>query len=524
MRLLCAGLLALAALAPAARADTVSPAPGAAAVTIYHASAVDTADLVRGDSDAIDQGLAFITETREIDLPAGPSEIRFRGVASTMVPQTAQIEGLPAGTIERNFDYDLLSPGSLLAKSIGRTVHLIRTNPKTGKETDTPAVVRSGPNGAMLEIDGKLEALRCSGLPERLVFDSAPEGLTDTPTLVVRTNAPVAGHFRITLSYIATALNWSADYVARLHKDGQSLDLSGWLTLANFGNTGFAHVPITAVAGRLNTTGEDKPVQTAPLPLATQCWPTDIQWWTRHAPLVSAFGDRELRLVPAPPPASGEIQTIVVTAERRAEESQLGDYKLYALPEPTDLPARETKQVQFLDLHDVPVARAYRFDIDADDTGTSTDDPATLVFRLANTAAGGIGKPLPAGQIAVTEPGLDGAPVFIGRTAVRDTAVGLPVELKAGEVFSVTMNRTMVDEKKLGSGSSEHTLRTFEIEVANRRSETVTAEIAQPYYDGLVTVESETRPHISDRGFAVWRLTLKPGERAQLRVTVDVRT
>ena len=160
MRPWCASLAALLLSAGGAWADTVSPAADAVTVTIYHTDGLQTSDLLHPEQNpwVLDQGLALITETRQIDLPAGPSEIRFRGVASTMVPQTATIDGLPAGALERNFDYDLLSPGSLLAKSIGRTVHLIRTDPKTGRFTDVTAIVRTGPDGAMLEVGGKLEA------------------------------------------------------------------------------------------------------------------------------------------------------------------------------------------------------------------------------------------------------------------------------------------------------------------------------------------------------------------------------
>ncbi len=63
--------------------------------------------------------------------------------------------------------------------------------------------MRGAPDGAMLEINGKLEALGCSGLPERLVFDSIPDGLTDTPTLSVRTDAPRAGRYAVARSAIS---------------------------------------------------------------------------------------------------------------------------------------------------------------------------------------------------------------------------------------------------------------------------------------------------------------------------------
>ena len=386
----------------AAFADTVSPAPGAVTVTIYHDDGLPTANLIRptAGSDLTDEGLALITETREIDLPAGPSVIRFRGVASTMVPQSAGIDGLPPGTLERNFDYDLLSPGSLLAKSIGETVHVIRTDPKTGKRSEIPAIIRGAPDGVMLDIDGKLEALHCAGLPESVVLDKAPDGLTDVPTLSVRTDAPAAGHYKVRLSYLATGLNWSADYVAHVRPGGRTLDLTGWLTLANFGATSFGRVPVQAIAGRLNVTGSDTPIHAATTPLGTQCWPTDIRWWMHRMLHFSDLMAGDFQSAPMPVIAYSRIETVIVTGSR-IDPRAIGDYKLYPLPEPTDMPARETKQVQFLDQADVPFERVYFHRIDQDRYQQGSDG-ATLTLRLHNVTESGLGKALPAGNFAVT--------------------------------------------------------------------------------------------------------------------------
>src|SRR5271170_7883132 len=235
--------IALLLASSAASADIISKGPDSVAVALYHDGPVDTSDLVHPSWNMLDDGLAFITETRTVDLPAGPAVLKLRGVTSTMVPQTADIQGLSAGVIEQNFDYDLLSPGSLLAKSIGETVRLVRTDTKSGKRIDETAIVRSGPDGAVFEINGKFEALRCSALPEKLVFEHIPGGLTDSPTLSVHTMAPADGRYAIKLSYIATGLNWSADYVAHIKPGSDTLELRGWLTLANFSDTGFDHVP-----------------------------------------------------------------------------------------------------------------------------------------------------------------------------------------------------------------------------------------------------------------------------------------
>ncbi|MBA3049624.1 MAG: hypothetical protein FP822_08690, partial [Brevundimonas sp.] len=174
-----------------AQVEVVSPGSERTAVVIYRDRPVDTAQLLERSNqpwERLDQeGLALIVETRTIDLPAGEAVIRLRGVATGIVPQTATLDGLPAQVVERNTDFDLVSPGSLLQRSVGEVVRVVRTNPATGEQVEKAAVVRSGPIGTVLEIDGRLEALNCSGLTDRILFDGVPEGLSDQPVLSIRT-------------------------------------------------------------------------------------------------------------------------------------------------------------------------------------------------------------------------------------------------------------------------------------------------------------------------------------------------
>ena len=74
-------------------------------------------------------------------------------------------------------------------------------------------------------------------------------GLTGTPTLSVRVHAAQAGRYQVKLSYLATGIDWTADYVARIHADGATLDLTGMATLANFSATSFADADVQLVGG-----------------------------------------------------------------------------------------------------------------------------------------------------------------------------------------------------------------------------------------------------------------------------------
>jgi hypothetical protein len=243
--------LALAFAAPAV-ADVVSPAPEAVTVTVYRDRPM-SAEQLRSEDDDDTSGLAMITETRTVDLPAGRTRVSFEGVADEIIPASAKLEGLPGRLIEHDFDYDLLSPGALIERSLGQGVTLRRTNPKTGKVTEEAATLRSGPDGVVVvTAAGGVEALGCGAGPQALVFDHLPPGLADKPTLSVVADTPAAGRYQLKLSYLTVRMSWSADYVARLAPDERSLDLTGWLTLSNRTGDSFAGAPTSVVAGALS--------------------------------------------------------------------------------------------------------------------------------------------------------------------------------------------------------------------------------------------------------------------------------
>jgi len=436
-----------------------------------------------------------------------------------MVPQTADVQGLPAGVIERNFDYDLLSPGSLLTKSIGQQVRLMRTDPKTGKSYEETAIVRSGPDGVVLQVGNKYEALRCSGLPERLVFDRAPEGLADQPTLSIRTNSPKAGRYTIKLSYMATGLNWSADYVARVIPGTEKLALTGWLTLANFSATSFPRVPLDVIAGNLSTTGDDSPVHPAPLVLATHCWPMNIDWAAHHYPPPPP---------PPPPPAPMDrvtqdqmTETVVVTGSRIPAEYAFGDYKLYRLPESTTLAARQTKQIRFLDQPEVHFEKMYSYGNSYDGDANEPTRGAAVVYRLQNRVDAGLGRSLPAGHISVFEKGPEGEPVFVGQATIHDEGVGLPLELTTGAAVDVRVGTHVVKYERLGTGKTATRRSTLDIVIENDKAIPIVFEAGQYLFDGTGKISEETEPHDTRNGNAFWIFHLAAGERRVLRYTVE---
>lgn len=494
-----------------AQAAVISEKPDRVAVTIYHEGMVHTEDLTKDfDKNA---GLAMISETRSVDLPEGISDVQFRGVAATMVPETADLGGLEDAALERNFDYDLLSPGSLLKKSIGETVHLVRTNTKTGTTTKEQATILSGPMGTVLKIGDRYEDFHCSNLPEKLVFDHVPDGLIDRPTLTVKVRTRRAGHHNLTLRYVATGLNWSADYVARVRPDGNTLDLSGWLTLANFSESGFPAANVDVIAGHVETTGEDNPPEVETPRVYPACLQTPI--------LDRLMGLVKIQGFSAPIPVTEDLAESVVVSASRIEARNLGDYKQYPLPQPTDMAAMQTKQVQFLDQSAVPFERVYvcRAGDDAATQGGRQVRLAKNLLRLRNTTERGLGKALPAGGVMTTV-NVDGEPLVADQGTLRDISVGLPLEIPAGETADVVSEAREAEDRSVGSKDDGRRVRVMEITLTNQKPAPVNFEWHQFLID-TAKIDEESQKHDIKNGDAIWAFSLAPGERKVLRYTLN---
>ena len=521
-------LAALLLLLPApALADAISARPEAVAVTIYRDGSMTSQDLAQLGADDT-HGLALVVETRTVDLPAGRTRVRFEGVADGIIPESAAVTGLPGAIVERNFDYDLLGPGSILQRFVGETVKVVRTNPRTGRAVEETAILRSGPDGVALDFSGRIEALRCSGGAEKLVFDQVPADLADRPTLSVVASAPAPGRYTVQVSYLTVRLDWAADYIARIGPDGTTLALSGWITLANRSGMSFSNAPTSVVAGNLSRVEVVLPDVTTPH-LNLRCWPmgTTHSGWYRPV-------NGEPMPPPAPPMVMGgmmdksasTVSEMVVTGAKIAVESQLGDYKQYTLPEPTTVAARQTKQVMFLTQPVVKFETVYGYSVQPNDDGHIEDegDPvaSNIVLRFDNKLDRGLGRALPAGMMHVMLS--DGVrQQFAGEYRVeRDVPVGEPFEVKIGRTSDVTVTPDVVDRITTRRHGRDHLHVEMQVRITNAKSAPALVEIRETRTGtSSFKVTAESAGHGLKAGDPLWRIPIPANTDRTFTYTVE---
>lgn len=433
--------------------------------------------------------LALVRDRRQVTLPKGPVALALGEVSAQLRPETALLRSLshPRGFVvfEQHFDFDLLTPGTLLEKYIGGTVQVVRTHPQSGVDQAETATVLAAGDGVVLKVGDRIE----TGLPGRLVFPAVPPNLRDRPTLVVELESGVAATQQLELSYLSSGLGWQADYVAGLSADEQILDLSGWVTLTNRSGAAYRNARLQLVAGDVNRVRDDVRLQRAMV--------MEDAMLKGAAPAMAAEG--------------------------------LFEYHLYTLPRPTTLKENQTKQVALLNASGVPLRKEYHlagashyYQGRYDDLGEKLK--VAVFVEFDNKKSVQLGLPLPKGVVRVYKQDRSGQPQFIGEDRIDHTPENATVRLKLGDAFDVTASRKQADFRKLG-GDSRYNYRfesAFEVVLKNAKDAAVTVTVVEPIPGDWKMLAESHKHRKGSANAAVWEVPVPAKGVTTLSYRVEV--
>ncbi|SOD42067.1 DUF4139 domain-containing protein [Nitrosovibrio sp. Nv4] len=433
--------------------------------------------------------LALVKDSRRVGLGAGFNKLAWREVSAQMQPETAQLRNLTHADgfrlQEQNFDFDLLTPQTLLDKYLGKEVMVIRVNPATGKETTEAATVLATNNGAILKYADRIE----SGIPGegRLAFRGVPENLRDKPTLVVSLITPVSGEQNLELSYLTTGLSWRADYVAELNEHDDHLDLNGWVTLTNQSGATYPDARLQLVAGDLNRVRQQQPVSRKVMGMSQMAEAMDMK------------------------------------------QEVLFEYHLYTLQRPASLAENQTKQVALMSATNVPVRKEflligadYYYSGRYDDIGRKLK---VAVFVEFMNKGAGLGIPLPKGITRVYKKDGMGNAQFVGEDQIDHTPANEAVRLKLGNAFDVTAEKKQTDFKSLDGEKRYSSIyeTAHQIVLKNAKKQPVVVTVREPV-PGDWTMVSESQPHTKvASGVAEWQVSIPADGKTTLSYRVRVK-
>ncbi len=398
-------------------------------------------DARKGLSVAIYNGnLALVKDTRAIRLVGGINDIAFVDVSAQIQPETALLQGKGFVVLEQDFNFDLLSPSSLLDKYVGRGIKVVTTNPANGVEKTENAVVLSNNGGTVLKIGNRIE----TDFKGRLVFPDIPDNLRDRPTLVIKTNAKSSGNTDVQLAYLTSGLSWAADYVAELDNDEKFMSLNGWVTLTNTSGVAYENANLQLVVGDVNR----------------------VQREMASARMMKA-----------------NAMDFVAAASTGMREESFMDYHLYSLDRKTSILANQTKQVALLASPRVAVEKNYRIDNlfhlypNMQKSDYQPRNPG-VILKFINSDTSGLGIPLPAGVFRVYKAGSKGQVLFVGEDRISHTPKREEVRNKMGQAFDVTAKVKITDFKKLSD-------KAYQAEITIVFSNAKDSDVSVAYYQDL---------------------------------------
>ncbi len=396
--------------------------------------------------------LGLVKDVREIELAEGLTHLQFMDVAARIMPTTvlirSQTDSESFQVLEQNYEYDLLSPETLLEKYVGKEVKLLDKNYFTGKDELVTATLLATNDPPIYQVGNEISI----GLPGRVILPQLPANLIAQPTLVWLLQAQTASTHTIEASYLTNDITWQADYVLALNSDDSRADLSGWVSIENKSGTTYRDATLRLVAGDVN----------------------------RVQPEV--LRERVMAMA----------ATARASSEPQFQEESFFEYHLYTLDRPTTVQNNQTKQMALLSATDTPITKRLVLRGQTHYVRTTFDTPppqqkVSVCLELENAEKNSLGMPLPKGTIRVYKADAQGSLQFVGEDSIDHTPKDETVSLKMGEAFDVVGERRQTSFTRLSRHSSEV---SWQIVVRNHKDEDVRVRVEEPMYGDWEVVAS----------------------------------
>jgi len=423
------------------------------------------------------EDLGLVKDRRRVRLERGLFLMEFKDVASRLDPTSVYLKSLThPGELfirEQNYEFDVITPGRLLEKSVGRKVVLVETREEDEGERRTEAVLISVNAGETYQIGDEIHL----GHPGRVVLSELPPELRAQPTLVWLLENVGDREQTVEASYLTRGLSWRADYVGVLSADERFMGLTCWVTIQNESGGAYEDAQVKLIAGEIH---RDRDV-----------------------------GRREAAMVMRAEPAAPQF-----------EEQAFFEYHMYALNRPSTIKENQIKQLALHTVENVPLKKRFvyrgpgRF-WGGKAPGPGTENPVVeAVFK--NDVPSNLGIPLPQGAFRTYKPDADQALQFIGEDRIAHTPKDEEVTLRLGKAFDIVVERIQTDFRSRDKSFQE----SVEIQVRNRKSESVTV-LLEETLRGDWQIIRESHTHTRKDAFTIaYQVDLAPGASDTVAYTV----
>lgn len=399
------------------------------------------------------QHFGVVRDVVPLDLQQGVNQVRFADTTAHLEPESVILHdpkgGVSLSILEQNYRSDPVSSGLLLHLNEGKEIEFFVREPNKPDRIVKGKVIRSGYGQShgrsdalqpVIETEGKLQF----SLPGEPRFPALADDTILKPTLDWRIHADKAAKLDAEVCYVTAGMNWEADYNVVAPENGDRMDFTGWITVANGSGKVFKDARIQLIAGD-----------------------------------VAKLQDNEIS-----PFAAGTVQ--FDRGGAKVEEETFDEFHLYSLPLPTTLHDNETKQVEFVRAMGVMTKRIFVYDgtdvnslrhigysredvRDMENYGIGSSPKVRIIREIVNSEANHLGVPLPRGKIRFYRQDSRGNLQFTGEDRIDHTPKDETLRLNLGNSFDLVGERKRTEfktDRKVGWLDE-----TFEIKVRNHKKD-----------------------------------------------------
>ena len=413
-------------------------------------------------------GYAMIRQQRPLDLTRGVNRLNFRDVAAYIDPTTVAFESLTAPdatrVIEQSFQFDLVSAEKLMERYLDQ---VITVDQLAGNRTvQVSGRLLSTQGGLVLAAEnGEIHTLNSYA---GVHFPDLPGGLMTRPTLIWDVATEQAGRHDTRVTYQTAGITWWADYNLTFSPGADAnngfLDVGAWVSILNRSGASYPDARLKLIAGDVNRAQPEANVQTR----------------TRELAFAAAARD-----------------------EGFAEQSFF-EFHLYTLGRNTTIADNSTKQIElFHTVRRVPAKKLLVYygllpqylgfggRYTQRELGVPMNTKVDVYLEFENREAAGLGIPLPAGRMRVSQlDAADDALEFIGEDVIDHTPKDETVRVALGSAFDVVGERRQVSFNI--DMSAERMEETIEVKVRNHKTEPVDVLVREVLYRWTTNTIVET--------------------------------
>jgi len=451
------------------------------------------------------QNFALIKEDRDVTLDKGINFVPVQDVAATIRPSTVAFRSKsdPNTVVvrEQNYRYDLINPGTVLDKSIGKKVRVRRLLANKTEEFEgtllSAGMPQQNPYGGYSQ--GGIVIQTSDGIVVNPIGEievlELPQGLISRPTLEWKLESSNSGAQKTEISYLADQIGWIADYVAIVDADDKFVDLTGWVTLTNNSGTTYENASLNLMAGDVNVVQQNQSMG-------------------------GGFG-------------GGGMDYATRVAPQFTEKSFF-EYHLYTLEGKTTVRNKEAKQISLLTADKIPAKKVYIYDgrktwwgqwrgnpgyRPGDSYDVSSNKKVNVFVEIVNKKENRLGMPLPKGTVRVYKQEGDANQQFIGEDTIDHTPKDEKVRLYLGDAFDIVGEHTRTNFTRISPTVTEE---SFQISLRNHKDASVSIVVVEHQFgDWKITASSH---EAMKKDASTIEIPVEAPQDGETKVTYTVRT